>query len=125
MVLPAPLIVVGNEKGGSGKTTVAIHLVAGLIDAGLRPGAIDLDHRQQSLSHFFANRVAWAERCAAQDAGAGSVALILASHWMESRQNLLQLWLDLASAPELIDGNVRSALNEALRAEFSRAEKPH
>jgi chromosome partitioning protein len=62
MVLPAPLIVVGNEKGGSGKTTVAIHLVAGLTAAGLRVGAIDLDHRQQSLSHFFANRVAWSER---------------------------------------------------------------
>ena len=33
--LPAPLIVVGNEKGGSGKTTVAIHLVAGLHVGGL------------------------------------------------------------------------------------------
>jgi chromosome partitioning protein len=62
MAAGAPLIVVGNEKGGSGKTTVAIHLVAGLIDAGLRPGAIDLDHRQQSFAHFFANRAAWAER---------------------------------------------------------------
>lgn len=60
--LPAPLIVVGNEKGGSGKTTVAIHLVAGLLSAGLRVGAIDLDHRQKSLSHFFENRARWAER---------------------------------------------------------------
>ncbi len=60
--LPVPLIVVGNEKGGSGKSTVAIHLVAGLMSAGLRAGAIDLDHRQRSLSHFFANRAQWAER---------------------------------------------------------------
>jgi chromosome partitioning protein len=57
-----PVIVIGNEKGGSGKTTVAIHLVAGLAAAGLRPGAIDLDHRQRSFSHFFANRAAWGER---------------------------------------------------------------
>jgi chromosome partitioning protein len=62
MAGPAPLIVVGNEKGGSGKTTVAIHLVAGLAAAGLRPGAIDLDHRQRSFSHFFANRAVWGER---------------------------------------------------------------
>jgi chromosome partitioning protein len=59
---PVPLIVVGNEKGGSGKTTVALHLVAGLMSAGLRAGAIDLDHRQRSFSHFFANRATWAER---------------------------------------------------------------
>lgn len=55
------LIVVGNEKGGSGKSTVAIHLVAGLMQAGVRVGAIDLDHRQQTFSHFFANRLRWAE----------------------------------------------------------------
>lgn len=62
MGAPAPLIVVGNEKGGSGKTTVAIHLVAGLMATGLRVGAVDLDHRQRSLSHFFAYRTAWGER---------------------------------------------------------------
>jgi chromosome partitioning protein len=60
--VPAQLIVVGNEKGGSGKTTVAIHLVAGLMSAGLRVGAVDLDHRQKSFSHFFENRVRWVER---------------------------------------------------------------
>ncbi len=56
------LIVVGNEKGGSGKSTVALHLVAGLMAAGLRAGAIDLDHRQRTLSHFFANRAQWSAR---------------------------------------------------------------
>jgi chromosome partitioning protein len=60
--VPVPLIVVGNEKGGSGKSTVAIHLVAGLMSSGLRVGAIDLDHRQRSFSHFFANRAVWGER---------------------------------------------------------------
>lgn len=58
---PPSLIVVGNEKGGSGKSTIALHLVSGLMSAGLRTGVIDLDFRQQTLTHFFANRVRWSE----------------------------------------------------------------
>ena len=58
---PTSLIVVGNEKGGSGKSTVSLHLVSGLMSAGLRVGVIDLDFRQQTLTHFLANRVRWAE----------------------------------------------------------------
>ena len=55
----ARVIVVGNEKGGAGKSTLAIHIVAGLMDAGRRVAVIDLDLRQQSLARFFANRRAW------------------------------------------------------------------
>jgi chromosome partitioning protein len=62
MAAGLPVIVVGNEKGGSGKTTVAIHLVAGLLYSGARVGVIDLDARQQSLTKFFVNRAAWTER---------------------------------------------------------------
>jgi len=58
---PTSLIVVGNEKGGSGKSTVSLHLVSGLMSAGLRVGVIDLDFRQQTLTHFLANRPRWAE----------------------------------------------------------------
>ncbi|WP_420477772.1 division plane positioning ATPase MipZ [Brevundimonas sp. FT23028] len=54
------VIVVGNEKGGAGKSTLAIHIVAGLLHAGKRVAIIDLDLRQRSLSRFFANRTAWA-----------------------------------------------------------------
>lgn len=53
------VIVVGNEKGGAGKSTLAIHIVAGLLDSGRRVRVIDLDLRQQSLARFFANRRAW------------------------------------------------------------------
>jgi chromosome partitioning protein len=56
---PAHVIVVGNEKGGAGKSTVAIHLVAALLNGGARVAALDLDLRQQSMNRFFANRVAW------------------------------------------------------------------
>ncbi len=56
------LIVLGNEKGGSGKSTTAMHLVVGLLRDGYRVGAIDLDARQGTLSGYFSARVAYAAR---------------------------------------------------------------
>lgn len=53
------VIVVGNEKGGAGKSTLAIHIVCGLLHAGRRVAILDLDLRQRSMSHFFAHRAAW------------------------------------------------------------------
>jgi chromosome partitioning protein len=53
------VIVVGNEKGGAGKSTIAVHLVAALLHEGDRVTVVDLDIRQQSTGHFFANRAAW------------------------------------------------------------------
>jgi chromosome partitioning protein len=58
----AHVIVVGNEKGGAGKSTVAMHLVTGLLHGGAKVVAFDLDLRQQSMNRFFASRKAW---CAA------------------------------------------------------------
>jgi chromosome partitioning protein len=55
----ADIIVVGNEKGGAGKSTLAIHLMTALLHEGARIGALDLDVRQQSLAHFIDNRAAW------------------------------------------------------------------
>ena len=52
-------IVVGNEKGGSGKSTAAVHLVVGLLGLGLRVAALDVDSRQQTMTRFFANRAAY------------------------------------------------------------------
>lgn len=59
----AHVIVVGNEKGGSGKTTVAMHVAVGLLRLGFKVGIIDLDHRQQSLGRYVRNRQAWVQRC--------------------------------------------------------------
>jgi chromosome partitioning protein len=54
------VIVLGNEKGGSGKSTVAIHLAMGLAAAGLRVGTVDLDGRQGTFSRFVDNRKRYA-----------------------------------------------------------------
>ena len=53
------IIVVGNEKGGAGKSTIAIHLATALLHEGAEVAIVDLDIRQQSTGHFFANRAAW------------------------------------------------------------------
>ena len=58
----AYVIVVGNEKGGSGKSTLAIHVAIALMKAGQRVATIDLDSRQQSLTHYIENRGAWSRR---------------------------------------------------------------
>jgi chromosome partitioning protein len=55
----ARVIVVGNEKGGAGKSTIAIHMATALMHAGARVAVIDLDLRQQSLNRFFESRRAW------------------------------------------------------------------
>jgi chromosome partitioning protein len=53
-------VVLGNEKGGSGKSTVAMHIAVALLKAGQRVATIDLDSRQKSFTHYIENRKAWA-----------------------------------------------------------------
>ena len=53
------VIVIGNEKGGAGKSTLAIHIVTGLLHAGKKVAIIDLDLRQRSMERFFSNRAVW------------------------------------------------------------------
>ena len=62
VVQKAPhLIVVGNEKGGSGKTTIAMHVAVALLKEGQRVDTIDLDSNQKSLTHYIENRRIWAK----------------------------------------------------------------
>ena len=57
----AHVIVLGNEKGGSGKSTAAMHVIVGLLRDGYSVGAIDLDARQATLSNYLASRRAYAD----------------------------------------------------------------
>ena len=54
-------IVLGNEKGGSGKSTTAMHLIVALLRSGKKVGAVDLDLRQGSLSRYIENRKKFSE----------------------------------------------------------------
>src|SRR5690349_1308182 len=54
-------VVLGNEKGGSGKSTVAMHVAVALMKAGQKVATIDLDSRQKSFTHYIEHRAAWAK----------------------------------------------------------------
>ncbi len=73
-------IVLGNEKGGSGKTTSAMHVIASMLKEGLTVGSIDLDSRQRSLTRYIENRLNWSE--------ANNVPLALPDHRVIDRSSL-------------------------------------
>jgi chromosome partitioning protein len=55
-------IVFANEKGGTGKSTSAVHVAVALAATGHQVAAIDLDHRQKTLTRYLDNREATARR---------------------------------------------------------------
>ncbi|MFC2968922.1 division plane positioning ATPase MipZ [Acidimangrovimonas pyrenivorans] len=57
----AHIIVVGNEKGGSGKSTTCMHVASALVRMGHRVGGLDLDLRQRSFGRYVENRRAYCE----------------------------------------------------------------
>jgi chromosome partitioning protein len=91
------VIVVANEKGGSGKSTVAMHVAIALMKAGQRVATIDLDTRQKSFTHYIENRRAWAKHTGRD--------LDIPDHFCFSRANYL-------SADDEAAG--RKALTEAV-----------
>lgn len=49
-------IVFANEKGGTGKSTTAVHIAVALAYLGARVGTIDLDSRQRTMHRYMENR---------------------------------------------------------------------
>ncbi len=58
----AHIIVVGNEKGGAGKSTVSMHVATALARMGHKTGVLDLDLRQKTFARFIENRVTYCSR---------------------------------------------------------------
>jgi chromosome partitioning protein len=58
----AHIIVVGNEKGGAGKSTVSMHVATGLARLGQKVSALDLDLRQRTLGRYVENRLAFMDK---------------------------------------------------------------
>ncbi|MEA3000482.1 MAG: chromosome partitioning protein [Sphingomonadales bacterium] len=58
----AHFIIFANEKGGTGKSTTAVHSAVALAAAGRRVAALDLDTRQRTLGRYLDNRAETVKR---------------------------------------------------------------
>ncbi|MBT5072393.1 MAG: AAA family ATPase, partial [Kordiimonadaceae bacterium] len=58
----AHVIVVGNEKGGSGKSTTAMHIIVSLMNKNFNVAVVDLDARQKSLARYLENRLNYTDQ---------------------------------------------------------------
>lgn len=94
------IVVVGSEKGGTGKSTTAIHLSVALMKMGFAVGTIDLDARQGTFTAFYKNRENYSRR--------GDQSLELSRHCMVERSS--------ADSIEAAKAEEEQNLQEALRS---------
>jgi len=80
----AHLIIFGNEKGGTGKSTLAMNVIVGLMEAEKKVAVIDLDARQKSVTRYLQNRQAF------MDNGGAKVAIAQFSVIAQSKLELLK-----------------------------------
>src|SRR5436853_6490087 len=73
----AHVVVIDNEKGGSGKSGTALHISVSLLKAGQRVATIDLDSRQKTFTHYVENR----RNCATRS----GIALEVPDHYCVAR----------------------------------------
>jgi chromosome partitioning protein len=59
---PPHIVVIGNQKGGSGKSTFAMHIIVALLKAGKRVASFDLDLNQLTLTRYLENRREWGRK---------------------------------------------------------------
>ncbi len=77
---PPTIIVFGNEKGGTGKSTLAFHVAVTAMAGGARVATIDLDAGQGTLSRLIANRRDHARRTGRTLAVPEHTAVLPAAH---------------------------------------------
>ncbi|TGW14923.1 division plane positioning ATPase MipZ [Candidatus Hepatobacter penaei] len=89
------IIVLGNEKGGTGKSTLAMHVIVSLLYDGYRVGSVDLDGRQGTLSRYIDNRKRYNEKNHHKTVPCSEHVRIEESHTHDS-QKMLSIMNDVA-----------------------------
>lgn len=87
------IITFGNEKGGTGKSTTAVHVAAALLEAGRSVAAVDLDARQRTFARYMENRARFSN---AHDLGLAVPYVTIVSEEMEDAET----HLDAATASD-------------------------
>ncbi|TAK99757.1 MAG: ATPase [Rhodospirillaceae bacterium] len=95
------IIAFGNAKGGTGKSTLAMHLAVALLNRGLKVATVDLDARQGTLSRYVANRRRFGERTGTALAHPDHTALHPAADPQADTAALIEV-LERAAAPDIV-----------------------
>lgn len=91
----ATVLVFGNEKGGTGKSTLAVHVAVALARQGLKVLAIDGDVNQGTLSTYLGNRAAFLQSNPSADLASPT---LLSAPWSEMSEEELEKRLTGADA---------------------------
>lgn len=112
----ATVIVFGNEKGGTGKSTLAIHVAVALARQGLTVAAIDADINQGSLTRYFENRAAFVQAHA--KTSLASPTLVDAAGWEGLNADVIQSELSALSSDVIVvdTPGAYTALSETLHS---------
>lgn len=114
--MPAKIIVFANEKGGTGKSTLAMHIIVALLRLGKKIVSFDLDYPQASLTHYIENRRSFSQ--------SKNISLPSPKHvvWNEETKRIHTLKNELEKAKETADfividtpGNANEITQEAIK----------
>ncbi|HEU0066264.1 MAG TPA: division plane positioning ATPase MipZ [Sphingomonas sp.] len=91
------VIVFANEKGGTGKSTTAVHVAIALAARGHRVACLDLDHRQRTVGRYLDNRAETIKRT-----GTALPMPVHATHDGISEDVFEGLWRDLSADADFL-----------------------
>ncbi len=85
------VIVFANEKGGTGKSTTAVHVAIALAARGAQVAVMDLDHRQRTVGRYLDNRAETMKRT-----GAELPQPVYATHTSQTEEGFEEQWAGLS-----------------------------
>ncbi|MHA1570165.1 MAG: division plane positioning ATPase MipZ [Alphaproteobacteria bacterium] len=124
----AHIVVLGNQKGGTGKSTTAMHLLVALLREDLAVASIDLDSRQGSLTRYIENRRAYRARTGLKLWTPDHYPFELSTHdsaaraGEEDRRALDDLLARLGASHDFIIVDCPGAVSDVVRHACSRAD---